>query len=66
MKSVIERLDDEIKELEGRLLKLESFLDSGRTIEVSKIQFSYLRIQRNAMRTYLTVLIDRIVDLRNQ
>ena len=62
----IERLYNEFHDLEVRLLKLEMFLESEKIDDLSKIQFSYLRIQKDIMRAYHKVLNDRIVDLKEQ
>ena len=50
------RLDLERTELEEKVNKLNSFLDSEKAMDISKDQRGLLKIQAQAMGTYLSIL----------
>lgn len=56
----IERLQVEQVELEEKLMKLCSFLDSDLSKNIEKVQFDLLVKQKNAMIEYNNILKDRI------
>lgn len=60
------KLYDEDNELFEKIMKLEDFLNSNRTLKISKSQFNLLEVQFQAMRTYHQILRARINDLQNE
>ena len=62
-KDFIKRLEDEEDELNDKLIKLDSFMNSSGFTNIPYIQQTLLIIQLDAMRTYLTVLNARLDDL---
>jgi CHASE3 domain sensor protein len=64
MKTFLERLKEEEKELSQKIAKLEDFVDNNPTYEnVGDVQFVLLPAQLNAMIAYLHILQYRIEDL---
>ena len=64
MKTFLERLQEEEKELSQKIAKLEDFVDNNPTYaNVGDVQFVLLPAQLNAMIAYLHILQYRIEDL---
>ncbi len=57
------RLDNEYKELDEKITKLKNFLDGDGVENIDKDQRTLLGIQLQAMKTYRTCLMERIVRL---
>ena len=55
-----ERLSEEQVQLEDKITKLESFLNSDKSNDIDQIQLALLGIQLPAMKTYLRCLDERI------
>lgn len=54
------RLIDEQAQLQGRVERLEAFLQKDKANEIDSMQKTLLGIQLRAMTTYLTILNERI------
>ena len=64
MSTFLERLNDEHSELEGKVEKLEDFIENNPIFEtVTEIQRVLLLTQFHAMKLYLGILEERIWDL---
>ena len=64
----IERLKQEIQEIEGKIDKLFLFLQTDKAVDLSKEnehQFKLLNIQLNIMNAYYEILLMRFADLEN-
>ena len=60
MSTFLERLNTEATELEDKLNKLDSFLDSEKSNDIDDVQKALLQVQATAMNTYLQCLKERI------
>lgn len=58
-----ERLQEEKAQLEERLNKLDTFLQSEKVKEIDDVQKALLQVQATAMNTYLQCLLERIERL---
>ena len=58
-----ERLNIEIDELNQKMIKLKEFLTSDKVENIKQVQRDLLKIQLNAMETYLSCLITRVINL---
>lgn len=64
MKTFLERLEEEEKELSEKVIKLEDFIEKNPVfLTVSEMQRVLLITQLNAMKFYLYALDERIYDL---
>lgn len=54
-----ERIKEEFFQLEERIIKLETFLDSDEIFNVDLVERGLLTIQLQAMKTYRACLIQR-------
>ena len=63
MSTFLERLKTEATELEEKLDKLDSFLDSEKSNDIDDVQKALLSVQATAMNTYLQCLMQRIKRL---
>jgi len=57
------RLNDEKVELDSKIEKLDSFLESDNVKNIDSVQVSLLNIQSQAMKTYSQILLERITLL---
>ena len=55
-----ERLQEEKAQLEERLNKLDTFLQSEKVKEIDDVQKALLQVQATAMNTYLQCLLERL------
>lgn len=62
-KEFIKRLENEEDELNDKIIKLDSFMNSSGFTNIPYIQQTLLIIQLDAMRTYSSVLNARLDDL---
>jgi len=60
MKDFDVRLLDERSELYAKMAKLHHFIESDEAKSIDKVMLGLLRIQYEAMKTYHTVLVERI------
>jgi len=60
MKDFDVRLLDERSELYTKMAKLHHFIESDESKSIDKVMLGLLRIQYEAMKTYHTVLVERI------
>jgi hypothetical protein len=60
MKDYVVRLLDERSELYTKMAKLYDFIESDEAKSIDKVMLGLLRIQYEAMKTYHTVLVERI------
>lgn len=58
-----ERLQEEKAQLEERLNKLDTFLQSEKVKEIDHVQKALLQVQSTAMNTYLQCLLERLERL---
>ena len=58
-----ERLQAEKAQLEERLNKLDTFLESEKVKEIDDVQKALLKVQATAMNTYLQCLLERLERL---
>ena len=58
-----ERLQEEKAQLEERLNKLDTFLQSEKVKEIDDVQKALLQVQATAMNTYLQCLLERLERL---
>lgn len=66
-RNVVKELEVELKELQGRYLRLQEFIGSNPIyLKVGKVQQSLLNRQRCAIREYCRCLEMRIADLVGQ
>lgn len=64
MKTFLERLEEEEKELLEKVKKIDDFIENNPAYEfVSDVQWVLLDAQRDAMTSYLHILQHRIGDL---
>ena len=60
MKDYVVRLLDERSDLYTKMAKLNNFIESDEAKSIDKVMFGLLRVQYQAMKTYHTVLDERI------
>lgn len=60
MSTFYDRLLNEKKELDEKWIKLKSFLESDKIIDLNPVQISLLNIQEKAMATYSQILAERL------
>lgn len=60
MSTFKERLEIEKQELDEKIGKLKSFMESDKFNEVNQLQRSLLQIQAHSMLTYSQILFERI------
>lgn len=58
-----ERLQEEKAQLEERLNRLDTFLQSEKVKEIDDVQKALLQVQATAMNTYLQCLLERLERL---
>lgn len=63
MSTFKERLEVEKKELDEKLGKLKSFMETDNFKTIDKVQQSLLRVQAHAMLTYSQILFERLAFL---
>ena len=64
MSTFLERLENEIDKLRGRLLRLNEFIVSEKFNNIDEIQQILLNVQEKAMQTYLQCLRERLFQLK--
>lgn len=57
------RLLEEKQQLDDKIEKLNSFLDSDKVGEIDVVQLTLLNVQVKAMKTYSQILLERIIRL---
>jgi hypothetical protein len=60
MKDFVVRLLDERNELHTKMAKLHDFIESDEAQSIDKVMLGLMRVQYQAMKTYSTVLYERI------
>ncbi len=60
MKDFVVRLLDERSELYRKMAKLHDFIESDEAESIDKVMLGLMRVQYQAMKTYHTVLDERI------
>jgi hypothetical protein len=66
MKEILRKLEEEKEELQGKIDRLETFLQSDKSDNISKYQEMLLNLQLSGMETYITALDYRISDIQNE
>lgn len=64
MGTFIERLEEEKRQLDEKIKKLNAFLSSDKVNEIDRIQVTLLNIQIKAMESYSQCLLERLVRLQ--
>ena len=64
-KPVVERLKEEKADLDEKIKKLETFLNDDKKLSnIKEEQIKLLRCQLDTMKSYSSILCDRIIDLK--
>jgi hypothetical protein len=63
MSTFKERLEIEKAELDEKIHKLESFIESENFSKIDSVQRTLLNVQIQAMRTYSQILLERLARL---
>jgi len=65
MEHIIKRVKDEKSELDGKIIKLQIFLNGDESKEITAEHFRLLGYQFQAMKLYSNILNDRLNLLEN-